>query len=465
MALPMEWASGYNQVLFACVLLFCFWCLLRFEDTGDRRYWTAQWIVYLLGFGVLELNVVYPAIALLYAVMFARGLVRRVLWLFVPAILFTFAHFALIPKADDPVYRMYFDSTLPRSFYQLLAWSLGPSRLGYLIHPQYRRLGYALTALIAAGLLAFLFRRAAARDARALIFGGWFVLIVAPLVPLKNHLEDYYPAVPAIGICMLGGWAFASAWRAGILGRVVAVALALAYAGGNYVEIRSQTEWYAGTSRRMRTLLETASSAQEAAPQAAVLLDGIDWDLYASGFNDQPFRLYGIQRAYILPGNVEALEKNRTALRGMSGYRISDREASDMLARGDAVALTIVNGRIVNTTRSLRAVLGATPKAERSQVNAGDPTESGNLGGGWYNVENGYRWMGRSATVRLAGPSESGKKLGISGYAPAAVLAGGPVHLTVSADSVRLGRIVVDQPNQAFEAALAMPESLRESQH
>jgi len=34
------------------------------------------------------------------------------------------------------------------------------------------------------------------------------------------------------------------------------------------------------------------------------------------------------------------------------------------------------------------------------------------------------------------------------------------VHLTVSADSVCLGRIVVDQPNQAFEAALAIPESL-----
>ena len=33
--------------------------------------------------------------------------------------------------------------------------------------------------------------------------------------------------------------------------------------------------------------------------------------------------------------------------------------------------------------------------------------------------------MGRSATVRLAGPSESGKKLAISGYAPAAVLTAG----------------------------------------
>ena len=39
----------------------------------------AQWIAFVLGLGALEINVVYPALALLYALLFARHVVRQVL--------------------------------------------------------------------------------------------------------------------------------------------------------------------------------------------------------------------------------------------------------------------------------------------------------------------------------------------------------------------------------------------------
>src|SRR6185295_7897338 len=67
----MTWTSTYNQVLCAFFLLLAFYLLLRYVDSGEERYWRAQWAVFLLGFGALEINVVYPAIAMLYAWLFA----------------------------------------------------------------------------------------------------------------------------------------------------------------------------------------------------------------------------------------------------------------------------------------------------------------------------------------------------------------------------------------------------------
>ena len=37
--------------------------LLRWVETGSKRWYAAMWIAFLLGFGALELNVVFPALA------------------------------------------------------------------------------------------------------------------------------------------------------------------------------------------------------------------------------------------------------------------------------------------------------------------------------------------------------------------------------------------------------------------
>jgi hypothetical protein len=118
LATPMAWASCYNEILFAFVLLLSFRLLLKYIDTRDSRYWLAQWIVYLLGFGVLELNVTYPVLALLYLWLFAREHLRLGWWLIVPAVLFSVLHSGIVPSTSDPTYRMYFDADLMHSFYE-----------------------------------------------------------------------------------------------------------------------------------------------------------------------------------------------------------------------------------------------------------------------------------------------------------------------------------------------------------
>src|SRR5207244_11794555 len=48
-------------------LLLSLWFIMRYAETGERRFYIAQLVTFIVGFFVLELNVVYPAIATVYA--------------------------------------------------------------------------------------------------------------------------------------------------------------------------------------------------------------------------------------------------------------------------------------------------------------------------------------------------------------------------------------------------------------
>jgi hypothetical protein len=467
LASPMAWGAGYNEILWAFLLLLSFHCLLRFAESGQTKYWTAQWVAYLLGFGALELNVVYPALALLYVALFARKLVPKVLWLFLPALVFTAIHYLIVPEMTETTYRMYFDRDMFGTFLQLLSWALGPVRMGERGYPRWTQFGIGVTVAIGAALLIFAVRRLLARDRLVLFLIGWFVIIIAPLVPLKNHVTDYYPAVPGIGLAWLGGYAFASAFghapsrsRLGVKLRpyveTFAVLLALFYVGSNYAEIRAETRWRRVHSRRLQAVLRRAEAIHRSKPGTTVLLDGVDWELFSAGLSDSPFRLFGMPRVYIMPATMDALRRDPTPLRNLELYRISEQDAQVLLAAGDGLGLSIGNdGSVYDTTERYRAIYKNRPL---SRVNAGNPLEASDLGGEWYGIENGFRWMGRSATVRLAGPQAKGEQLTIHGSAPKPVLSAGPLHLSVSADGSSLGRFSIENPDQ-FTASFPLPDA------
>ena len=53
--------------------------------------------------------------------------------------------------------------------------------------------------------------RARAGDRLPLFFLAWFAILIAPVLPLSDHLSEYYPFLPSIGLAMWGGWALALA--------------------------------------------------------------------------------------------------------------------------------------------------------------------------------------------------------------------------------------------------------------
>jgi len=67
----MTWSAVYNQVLCGLFLLLAFYFLLRYIETDRALFNLAQWIVFLLGFGALEINVMYPALAASYTLLCA----------------------------------------------------------------------------------------------------------------------------------------------------------------------------------------------------------------------------------------------------------------------------------------------------------------------------------------------------------------------------------------------------------
>ena len=92
LATVMSWTSAYNQALCAFFLLVSFWSLLCYVETGRRPHYVLQWVAFLLGFGALEINVVYPAIAAAYVFLAARKYLRPTLWLFAPSVVYAVLH-------------------------------------------------------------------------------------------------------------------------------------------------------------------------------------------------------------------------------------------------------------------------------------------------------------------------------------------------------------------------------------
>ena len=59
----MTWSSAYNELMCPLFLLAALALFIRYTETGQRKFWWWQLVVFSLGFGALEINIVYPAIA------------------------------------------------------------------------------------------------------------------------------------------------------------------------------------------------------------------------------------------------------------------------------------------------------------------------------------------------------------------------------------------------------------------
>ena len=137
----MCWASSYNELLCAFLVLLAFYARLRWIESGRGAWMALEWVAYLAGFGALEIIVMYPALAALHAWCMARKKFLSTLPLFVPAAIFTAAHFFLIPKHPGDFYQIIVDWRMPGTLFEYVRWALAPSEAGRWIRHgrRYRR--------------------------------------------------------------------------------------------------------------------------------------------------------------------------------------------------------------------------------------------------------------------------------------------------------------------------------------
>jgi hypothetical protein len=278
------WISAYNEVACAVCLMGAFYSRLR----GWRA---AEWIFYLIGFGVLELILMYPFIAALHALLTDRKQLKSTVPLFVPSLAFVALTLFVIPRWESSLYALSVDSRILQTFATYLKWAMEPGSAALGAHAAVLapvEIGTAL--LLGLGLIWFMVRRG---GRVALFFCGWFVLMLAPLLPLANHATAYYLTLPMIGLAWLGGYAAASAWQAGAILRLAAVGLAALYMLGSAAGVNAQTRWFRERSTRMKMVVERVASAAAEHPGQPIALQGIDEELLAAGIQDRPFRLVG----------------------------------------------------------------------------------------------------------------------------------------------------------------------------
>ena len=458
LAEALAWNSAYNEIAEAFCLLLAFRLFLAYIDTGRVRYWIWQWVVFLLGFGVLEMNVVYPALACGYALFRARVHVRKTLYLFIPSILYTLVHEFFIPKLASPPYRMYLDASMAQTLWRYWTFALGALR-AVKIDWRPHWLGLAITICASLGFAAFLYLRARTRDWLPLFFLGWFLIVLLPVLPLKNHITEYYVMLPGLGLAILAGWAIASSKRP--VTRSAALLLAVVYLAAGITDNHSKEKFLYLRAHRMKDFMLGLEAQQRIHHREAVLLSGIDNQLFWAGICDGPFWLLGISTWYVVPDAATSIESHPGLACDASKYLATVDDEVRLLQSPDAGVYAFDGHAVHDVTASFtESIRGEFLKEHPGYVDVGDKAYATALGPTWYPVESNYRWMPKTATVRIHGPTQPGQVLHAEGYCPGVLLAQGPLVVTFRVDSAIIGTAPVTQPNQLFDLRIPLPAKL-----
>jgi hypothetical protein len=451
------WTSAYNEIAAAFFILLAFRLFLAYMDTGRRSLWIWQWVVFLLGFGALEINVIYPLLASCYALCCARKYLRQTLYLFIPSVFFIVLHLTFI-HPQGAQYQMYFDSALPRTLWSYWSFATGALRDSQIDwRPVW--LGLATTLCVTLALAVFLYREARAKRWQAVFLAAWFFIALSPVLPLKNHFTEYYLTVPAIGLAILAGWAIASARHTAVI--AAAATLACLYATVSLTDTHITIKYRYNNARRMKYLVQGLDAQQKLHPHVTAVLSGIDNDLFFAGFCDNPFHLVGIEQIYLAPGSEQAIQSHPEWNCDPARFAISADDTTLLLHKNRAEVFTLDGKRVRDITKPYLATAWTEFLGSHSDfVDVADPAYQDRLGPTWYPVEGEHRWMPKTATVRFHGPTRAGQSLEAAGFCPAALLAHGPISVTFRADEVTIGYATLSLPDQPFRLWLPFPDQL-----
>ena len=455
--LPLTWTSAYNQILCSFFLLASLFLLLRYVDTGRVRHYVAMWSTFLLGFGALELNVVFPAIACLYTFLFARRYLMRVAPMFLVAVTYAVWHRSVGRSFANELYAMnYHPMSLIWTFAQytwLSVTALAAARVVEL--PDTAFYACSIGVLIAlGGFVAWMLWK---RQWLIVFFVGWYVITLGPYLPLANHVSDYYLTIPTIGLAMLGGWAISLGWRARTARKAIAVVAVLLFAVPCVWQAWTLSHWYSAKSRRVRDLVRGVAAAHARSPKTMIVLHGVDDDLFWLGLFDQPEAALGLPKIYMTA-------ETQATLSPLRNEDISDRFLPESVTvaavqKGQAAVYDVSQRRLRNISSvytRLKSVSNDAASLPRF-IDAANPLFAPFLGEGWYEIADGLRWTTKRAVLRIAGPGSGGKNIRVRGRVVEAHTAAGPLSVTLWVNESKVGTQAIAQGTVVFELNFPLP--------
>ncbi len=415
LALPMTWSAAYNQILCSFCFLLSFYFLLRYTRTGEPRFNRYQWLVFLLGFGVLETNTVYPLIAILYTMLFARRYFKTTCWLIAPSLVFALLDRLARLKPSARVYALHFDFSVPLTLWSYWKTALGPGVAAELF-PRAHIPATILIVVLSAALLGFAAYRTWRGDRNPALFLGWFLIALLPYLPLRDHISDYYLTVPLIGLALLG--AYAASRRPAAAYICIAIYLACAAPAAN-----RDANIIASRSLAVKRLVTGVRAQHRRFPADAILLDGVDSDLFWSGVYDHPFPLAGVREVYLTPDSVNRITPDPET-GNVADYIMPQPAMSQALRENRATVLSVNAGRVKDITSIFQ-------QAAPTHLDLVHPPVPSLVGASWYPPEQSYRWMPKRATVVLGSPGAGPVRLRVNAICVPVQLQSGPLELQV----------------------------------
>jgi hypothetical protein len=315
------WTCIYNATQYLFFVLLALLLFIR------GKYWM-QVAVFVLGLGSLETMVMYPVVASLYAWLYDRSKFRGTLPLYLVSAAYTAVHFLAAPAAASGPYSIYFDRRIFSTLATYVQMALGPERLGHFHWTWPAGLVIAGTVVMALGVLAAMF----AAGRAGILGAGWFLAFLVPVLPLPDHIFDYFLAGPAIGLAIILGGAIASRWR-----------VAAMIFGSVYLAIAMPAAWDVMTWERNRSyiardLVLGVVRYDREHPGKTILVTGIDTDQFIVAFSAVPFELYGMHNVFLAPG-AERKINDGGALAPL--YVLPPDKALPQIESGQAVVLEV----------------------------------------------------------------------------------------------------------------------------
>jgi len=450
LALAMSWSSAFNQLLWPCLMLAGCHARWTWLETGSRRARWAEWACFLLGFGALELQVVYPAIAAALTLLYRRERWRELLPFFAVSAAYTALNRAMARPQTNPVYMLYWDGGVVGTFGTYLRMATGMWR------PEMFRpaeawwvageVAVAVAALAGAGWLVW------KRERWALFGCVWFLATLGPILPLKNHISDYYLTVPVLGLAMAMGVVAARrpAW---------AVLPVLVYAAGSGYWARRTVEYNFDRAEQGRLLFAGVSEAAQLHPGKLILLTSVSSEQYWGVMNDNPFRLVEGLRVYLAPGGDENIEKHPD-LGDPARFVLPGPAARKALDSGQAVVYVPAGGKLRNVTPLWRELAARQWGGELATfVDVGQPLLASQLISGWHAIEQGFRWSEGRAVVRL-GPPVGAARLTLDAFRGGEGGKRGNVTVTATVNGLEAGRWEMPREDSALSVSAPLPASI-----
>lgn len=457
LATVMSWTSAYNLVLCAFFLLLALHFFLRYIETAARRHYWWTWGAFLAGFLAMETNVVFPLLAASYALACARKHFRVTLPFFAVSAAYAILHLTLAPN-HAAAYMPHIDSAIPATMWTYWQGTFEPVDLLYLSHFS-RFFCPVVTAAATVALLAFTAYQATRRQWLALVLLAWYAILLLPVIALRDHIMDYYLTLPAMCMAMLAGYALVCAWGGRMPLKAVSLLLVAGFLSQSLPAARRRAEWYRGRSEAQEALVMGVARAHELHPHKVILLNGVDDAMFSQVISQRPFLFLRIPDVYLAPG-AEARIAPHPEWGGLANYVFPADETRRGLDRDEIVVYRVGPGPLTNITHQFVVTAGQAPVSGPLRIDVADPLAADRLGPEWYARESGFRWMPRTASLRMPRPPAAGQKLYVTALCPAAQLEKGPLEMTLTVDGARLPAVQFTKGNVETTFVFALPPGL-----